>query len=434
MALFGSSGYRALVDRQFMQTAFGFGFAIGSTARTALVATDTRTSADAVKYCVISGLLASGCKAYDGGIMPTPTLAFNCRDFDTGVMITASHNPPQYNGIKPWNPDGSAYDSPQRNRIESLISRSTAPTASWEDMQPLSPFVGGIDRHIERILKDMPGTVKLKAVVDCGGGAGSTITPSLLGKMGCEVVPLNCTATGLFPRNSEPTEGNLAGLATLVRESGADFGIAHDADADRLVVCDERGEFILGDKLLVMLARRIHAGTIVTTVDASMSVEEQGFSSVTRTKVGDAYVSDELKKRGEFGGEPCGAWVFPKVSYCPDAIYAAAVVATIASEERLSHHADALPSYPILRGSARGASSLMASIEAELKLLSPISIDATDGFRAAFPDGWLLVRPSGTEPKIRVTAEARTSDKVDSLYNSAIKIISDLSANSKETN
>ncbi|MDO8472551.1 MAG: phosphoglucosamine mutase, partial [Dehalococcoidia bacterium] len=125
MELFGSSGFRAIVDRDFMDIAFRFGFAIGSTARSALVATDTRTSADAVKFCVISGLLASGCKAFDGGIMPTPTLALNCRDFDAGVMITASHNPPQYNGIKPWNPDGSAFDTLQRHRIERLVSRST---------------------------------------------------------------------------------------------------------------------------------------------------------------------------------------------------------------------------------------------------------------------------------------------------------------------
>lgn len=432
MELFGSSGFRAIVDRNFMQTAFGFGFAIGSIAKSALIASDTRTSAEAVKYGVISGLLASGCKAFDGGVMPTPTLAFNCRDFDTGVMITASHNPPQYNGIKPWNPDGSAFDAHQRNRVENLISRSTAPTAAWEDMQQLSPFVGGIDRHIERILKDMPDAIKLKVVVDCGGGAGSFITPSLLEKMGCTVIRLNCTATGHFPRDSEPTEENLAGLVSLVRQSGADFGVAHDADADRLVVCDERGEFVPGDKLLVMLARRIRADKVVTTVDASMSVEEQGFSSVFRTKVGDAFVSDALKRGGQFGGEPCGAWVFPKVSYCPDAIYATAVVATLTAEERLSLRADSLPAYPMRRVSAVGTRSLMAAIEAKLKLLAPVLTDTTDGFRAAFSDGWLLVRPSGTEPKIRVTAEARTLERVDSLCDSALKIINDLSASPGE--
>lgn len=259
------------------------------------------------------------------------------------------------------------------------------------------------------------------------------ITPSLLERMGCSVIPLNCTPTGFFPRNSEPTEGNLTGLVEMVLESAADIGFAHDADADRLVVCDERGRFVPGDKLLVILAREMRAGAIVTTVDASMSVEEQGFSSIVRTKVGDAFVSDGLKKGGEFGGEPCGAWVFPKVTYCPDAIYAAAMVATLAAAEKLSSRVDSLPSYPMHRGSARGVKSLMCGIETELKRLEPISTDHTDGFRATFPDGWLLVRPSGTEPKIRVTAEARTADRVDWLYNHAIKVIQDLSSNPKGT-
>lgn len=427
MELFGSSGYRALADRSFMETAFRFGFAIGDQTSSALVGTDTRTSSDAAKHCMVSGLLASGCRTYDAGVIPTPTLAFGSRHFGAGVMITASHNPPEYNGIKPWNPDGSAFDVHQRHRIEQLVLHSTAPIASWEDMERLRAYPQAVEEHIDRILQDFPESRSLKVVIDCGGGAGSSVTPVLLRKLGCSVISVNCAPTGFFPRNIEPTEENLPDLSRMVRSTGADLGLAHDADADRLAVIDDAGRFIPGDKLLVLLARESGARRVVTTVDASMALEEQGFT-IVRTHVGDAFVSEELKKGGDFGGEPCGAFIFPGVSYCPDAIYAAARVVAIAGKFKLSALADSLSSYPMRRGSVKGTKSLMERVEFELLRLEPASVSRADGFRAAFADGWLLVRASATEQRIRVTAEARTQERADSLYESAVHIIGSLSA------
>jgi len=427
MELFGSSGYRAIVDPRFMDVAFRFGFAMASMADSALIAVDTRTSSDAVKHCVVSGLLASGCKTYDAGTVPTPTLAYGARQFGVGIMITASHNPPEYNGIKPWNPDGSAFNARQRRHIERLVSRDISRMASWENIETMRPYPGLVDAHIDRILKDFPDKYSLKVVIDCGGGAGSFITPRLLGRMGCQVIAINSFPTGFFPRGTEPTAQSLSDLSQAVPGMNADLGLAHDADADRLVAVDELGRFVPGDKLMALLAGEIGAKSVVTTIDASMAIEDLGYH-VTRTSVGDAYVSEQLKKGGDFGGEPAGAWIFPNVSYCPDGIYAAALATKMAAKGKLSQQVDSIPSYPIRRGSIKASKSLMESAMKGLLTLSPISTAKGDGVRMAFTDGWLLVRPSGTEPKVRVTAEARTQERVNVLYESAIRIIQDLSA------
>ncbi|MBI2958446.1 MAG: phosphoglucosamine mutase [Chloroflexi bacterium] len=422
MELFGSSGYRALVGRDLMDVALQFGFAIGNMVPSALVASDTRTSSPAAKYCVMSGLLASGCRVFDAGMVPTPTLAYNCHGFGAGVMITASHNPPEYNGIKPWNPDGSAFDAHQRHRIELSVARRNAPAASWQEMEHPRRFGDAVERHIERILKDFPERLKVSVVVDAGGGAGSAATPQLLEKLGCRVTALHCSPTGFFPRNPEPTEDSLADLMHAVRAVGADLGLAHDADADRLVAVDETGRLVPGDKLLVLLARELGARTVTTTVDASMVVEESGFQAV-RTCVGDAFVSQEMKRGADFGGEPCGAWIFPSISYCPDGVHAAAQVARIAARAKLSSQADSIHSYPMRRGSIRLEKYGMEQVESALERLGPVSLSHVDGVRAGFHDGWVLVRPSGTEPKIRVTAEAKTGDRVNALFDAAVQAI-----------
>lgn len=432
MEIFGSSGFRGVVDRGFMETAFRLGLATGSLAQSVVVASDTRTSSDAVKHCVVSGLLAAGCKAFDAGTVPTPTLAYNCREFQAGVMVTASHNPPEYNGIKLWNPDGSAFNSDQRRTIEGLVTRRGVQTASWKAMKHLGSYPEAAKRHLSRILQDFPKPLNLKVVVDCGCGAGSLITPHLLESLGCQVIALNCYPSGFFPRGIEPVPENLEDLKRMVLTLGADMGVAHDADADRLTVVDEKGECVPGDKLLVLLAQELKAKMVVTTIDTSMTIEEQGFD-VVRTRVGDAYVSEELRRQGDFGAEPSGAWIFPRVSYCPDGVYAAALVTRIADRERLSLQIDHIPSYPMRRGSTPGDRSLMSAIEGALEELAPLSVDHADGIRLTFSDSWLLVRPSGTESKVRVTVEAKTPERADSLYQSSLSLIESVTTKGKGT-
>jgi len=422
MQLFGSSGIRKIVDANLIQLALKIGLAAGKIHGSVVVGSDTRNSSPAMKHAFVSGLLAAGSRCYDAGIIPTPTLAFAARKFDAGAMITASHNPPQYNGIKLINPDGSAFDSQQRKQLEGMILDDSLPASPWDKMKSSITYPQAIEQHIERILQDFPNELKLRVVVDCGCGAASVITPYLLRRLGCEVIALNCYPSGFFPRNSEPTEASLGNLMKVTKELNANLGIAHDGDADRMMAVDDRGRFISGDKMLALLAQESKAKEVVTTVDASMIIDEMGLK-VTRTRVGDNYVSEELKKGGGFGGEPSGAWSFPNISLCPDAIYAAARMVTLASQQKLSQLADKIPCYPLLRGSISSQGVVISDLEKRLLAMEPLSVSNIDGIKLNFKDGWLLIRASGTEPRIRVTAEAKSEAQARQLYDSAVRAI-----------
>jgi phosphoglucosamine mutase len=429
MRLFGSSGIREVVTRDLLQLMFEVGLAVGNSCRSTVIGCDTRTSSEAVKYSFISGLLAAGAQASDAGALPTPTLAYAARDFDAGAIITASHNPPQYNGVKLVNPDGSAFDSAQRDKIEKAISRKSFQLSPWQQMKNCIDYTGAVEKHIARIQKDFPGEYVLKVVVDCGCGAASVITPQLLRKLGCKVVPLYCEPTGHFPREIEPLPENLGELMRTVKSEQADLGIAHDGDADRVAVVDDKGRFIGGDRLIALFAHQLGVRRVVTTVDTSMVIEEMGFE-VVRTRVGDAFVSEELRAKGKknsraFGAEPSGCYIFPRVSLCPDGIYAAAKIIEIASERKLSALVDEIPSYPVLRGSVAGYRSAMKIVEKKLKSEAEGKLETIDGLRLAFKDGWLLIRPSGTEPKIRITAEAKSSRRAKQIYELGIKTVED---------
>ncbi|HEX73533.1 MAG TPA: phosphoglucosamine mutase [Dehalococcoidia bacterium] len=424
MQLFGTSGIRYVVDNWLIQLTLKLGLAVGKVYSNVVVGGDTRTSSDALKHAFISGLLAGGSRGYDTGLVPTPTLAFATRKFNAGAMITASHNPPGYNGIKLLNRDGSAFNAYQQKQTEEMALDNSLGVAPWEEVKNSSIYNGAIEQHIERILQDFPTGLKLKVIVDCGCGAACMITPYLLARLGCEVVGLNCYPSGFFPRNSEPTEANLIDLIMATRELGADLGIAHDGDGDRMMVVDDRGRFVPGEKLLAIFAREGGAKEIVTTIDASMAVDEMGFK-IIRTKVGDTYVSEELKKGGDFGGEPSGSWVFPIISLCPDGIYAAAQVVAIASQHKISQLVDSLPYYPILRGSVNSKGVSMSRLEQQLMAMKPLTVSNIDGNKLNFEDGWLLIRASGTEPKIRITAEAKSEARLHYLYHNSIRIIND---------
>jgi phosphoglucosamine mutase len=428
MRLFGTSGIRRVVAGDLIQLALKVGLAVGRRYPSVVVASDTRTSSSALRHALISGVLGGGAGCFDGGVMPTPTLAFAARNFGVGVMITASHNPPEYNGIKLFNPDGAAFDSAQRREIAESVRQSLT-VVSWDRFQSSQVFGDAVRQHTERILGDFPNGRgrgrKLKVVVDCGCGAATRITPAVLTRLDCEVVVINGYPSGFFPRQAEPTEASLEDLARTASKLGADLGIAHDGDGDRMMIVDERGEFVPGDKLFILLARERDSRAVVTTLDASMMIEELGFR-VTRTRVGDTDVAAELRKGGDFGGEPSGSWLFPEVSLCPDGIYAAAQIVAVAGRERISRLVNDLPTYPMLRGSLPGDRSVMSRLEPKLLATSPLSVDKTDGIRLSFTDGWLLVRASGTEPKIRVTAEAKTEARVRDLYHGALKMVRDM--------
>ncbi|MFH0941902.1 MAG: phosphoglucosamine mutase [Chloroflexota bacterium] len=421
MKFFGSSGIRATFDRELLDLALKVGLAVGSRYESVVMGRDSRTSSVAMSHALASGILAAGGECADAGLVPTPTLALAARNFTAGAMITASHNPPEYNGIKLFNPDGSAFDTGQQREIEEMVLADSA-TAPWQKVMSGTDYPGTIERHIARVRQDIPRELNLKVVVDAGGGAACLITPRLLRELGCEVICLNCEPTGFFPREPEPTEANLKDLMKVVREAGADIGIAHDGDGDRMVVVDERGQYLSGDRLLVILARDLGASEIVTTVDASMVIDDMGFKT-SRTRVGDSFVSQALKAGARFGGEPCGAWVFPQVSLCPDVIYAAARICDIARRQKLSELAREIPQFPIIRTSISGNDIPVSRLKSLLESLGPQSVDETDGLKLNFGDGWLLVRPSGTEPLIRITVEARDNARARQLCDKTLSLI-----------
>ena len=431
MRLFGTSGIRGVVDENLVYLAVKVGLVVGKTYGNVIVASDTRTSNDVLKHALISGLLASGARCSDAGVVPTPTLAYATREFNAGVMITASHNPPEYNGMKLWNPDGSSFGSVQQMQVEEMIFNDSLNVAPWAEMKQGNIRNGVIEQHIERISRDFPAKLELKVAVDSGCGAASEVTPRMLEKLGCEVVALNCYPSGFFPHDIEPVESNLEELMKATRECGAHLGIAHDGDADRMMAVDDRGRFVSGDRLLAIFALAVKAREVVTTIDASMAIDEMGFR-VRRTRVGDTYVSEELKNGGDFGGEPSGSWIFPNISLCPDGIYAAAQITAIASQQKLSELVDSIPCYPLLRGSTRAEGIELSSLESRLMSMEPLSVSNVEGIKLSFEDGWLLVRASGTEPKIRLTAEAKDETRANQLYDTGLRTIKGC-AQSKES-
>jgi phosphoglucosamine mutase len=337
-------------------------------------------------------------------------------------MITASHNPPEYNGVKLFNPDGSSYDAWQQEQIEKGILKKDYKVAGWDMVKSGEDYPRAAEKHTSVILASFIRGFKVRVVVDAGCAAASEVTPPLLRKLGCEVITLNCTPSGFFPRGIEPVAENLQELSRMVVKIKAAVGIAHDGDADRMMAVDDKGRFISGDKLLAILARAAQAKDMVTTLDASMAIEEMGYK-IRRTRIGDTWVSEELRRGGDFGGETSGAWIFPNISLCPDGIYAAAQIAALASEYSLAALVDKIPAYPLLRGSVNYKKMDMSRLKANLLALKPVSTSDIDGFKLDFSDGWLLARPSGTEPKVRLTAEAKTQAKVKQLYDRGLEAV-----------
>jgi len=423
MRLFGTSGIRREVDSDLINLALKVGMAAGSIYDPIVIARDTRTSGSAIRHALSSGILSVGARCYDAGIIPTPTLAYISREFSAGIMITASHNPPNYNGLKFLNPDGSAFSIEQQDEIESLVNIERAEKINWKKMKTEEVYATAIEKHVRRIMQDFQGGIKARVVIDSGCGAAYFITPYLLRQLGCDVQTLNCSPSGFFPHDVEPLEENLGDLINTVKTTGAVLGIAHDGDADRMMIVDNKGRFVPGDKLLVLFGRALKASKVVTTIDASLITEGAGFK-LRRTAVGDPNVSEELKKWGDFGGEPSGAWVFPGISCCPDGIYAAALISSIASSNDIAEMLDNIPQYPIKRSSLKGKFSPDVNlVQTMQEYLSPISVDETDGIKLLFEDGWLLIRASGTEPKIRITVEAKTETSLENYFSKGMKAL-----------
>jgi len=402
------------------------GRAVSSRYRRIVVGQDVRTSSPALSSAFIGGALSSGGIVDDGGIASTPTIAFAAKDYDCGVVVTASHNPPEYNGIKLWNQSGVAFDEHQQQEIEETLRGKSFEKCAWGQIAQPGNREDLVTNHAESIVAAL-GTLKLKVVVDCGCGSTSTITPYVLRELGCKVTTLNSQPDGHFPgRSPEPTEENLGTLRKTVPAVGADLGIAHDGDGDRVVAVDEKGNYVGGETLLPLLASKMAKKSVVVPVDASMAVDDVlPDAKIWRTRVGDVYVAQEVRRRkAEFGGEPSGTFIFPSWGLFPDGVYGAACIAQLVAEERLSKQVARLPTYHSVRGAFSFEPSRRAELAKELDhSLSEVGhaeLSRVDGWRLDYGDGWGLVRLSGTEPKVRVLAEARDATRTKEIYESLI--------------
>ena len=404
-----------------------------------LVGKDSRTSSDMLESCLVSGLLSGGCDVRTLGVVPTPAVSFGVRKLraSAGVMITASHNPPEYNGIKFFDSEGMAYPPELEGEIERIYFERGAKPAAWDGIGEVER-ADVLEDYIESVSKAIKMRRGYKVVVDCANGAGSVATPHILRELGCKVVALNSQLSGFPARPLEPAPENLGELCSVVRSVGADIGFAHDGDADRVAAVDERGRVVEWDKLLALMCAhmvRKTGGKVVTTVDASMVVEElvrAAGGEVVRTRVGNVAVMRAVKESGAvFGGEPSGAWIYGDVGY-PDGPLACVRILEMVDEagKSLSELADGVKSYPMVRRKIECSEERKATVMKRVHKRAPRvfkgvrDLTTIDGVKLTFEDGsWVLVRPSGTEPYVRVTTEARSASRARALAATAKKLV-----------
>ena len=427
--LFGSSGVRGLVNVDLTpELACKVGLAVASHVKAgkALVARDTRVSGSLIEDALVSGLLAGGMQVSLVGVVPTPVLAYAtmCLKADVGFMLTASHNPPQYIGIKIFDGDSLSFTDESQSVVEKMVVDGGFVRADWREIGVFSHVdVSGF--YFDMVRDAVSLCKRWRVVVDPGCGATFAVGPALLKAAGCRVTALNAQPDGFFPaRRSEPTAESLVGLAGVVGAVGADVGVAFDGDGDRVAFVDEDGVFVDLDRSLAAYAayclKRAGGGTVVTNVEASMCVETMAAKfggKVVRTRVGDVYVSEAIKRYGAvFGGEPCGAWVHPRFHYCPDGPFSAVLLLKALEDEgkSLREFVAEVPEYVTLRENLGCRNDLkhkaVANVEKDAKSAFPEYTDfsTVDGVRLALKTGWLLIRASGTEPLIRVTVEGES--------------------------
>jgi phosphoglucosamine mutase len=442
--LFGSSGVRGLANVDLTpQLACKVGLAVATYAKAkkVVVARDTRVSGNMLEDALISGLLSSGTDVLLAGMVPTPILAYatTVLGAQAGFMITASHNPPQYNGIKVFRADSLSYVDADQEAVEKNIKEASFTRADWRSLGKIIP-VDASQLYMDMALKSVTLYKKWRIVVDPGCGATFQDAPALLKTLGCKVTALNAQPDGYFPsRKSEPTAESLRDLANVVKVLGADLGVAFDGDGDRVAFVDEKGVFVNFDRSIAAFGayvlKKNGGGIVVTNVEASMCVEtmaEKYGGKVIRTKVGDIYISEAIKQVGSvFGGEPCGAWVHPKLHYCPDGPLSAALMLKALEDENktLSQFISEVPEYITRRENVackndvkyRAVEKIGDAIKAAFPSFTDFS--TVDGVRLALKKGWLLVRASGTEPLIRLTVEGESTQVANDITKKATALI-----------
>jgi len=442
--LFGSSGVRGLVNvdlTPILAAKIGLAVVTFSKAKKVLVARDTRVSGLMLEDALVSGLLAGGANVNCLGVMPTSVLAYLTEKLkaDVGVMVTASHNPPQYNGIKIFGKDSQAYGDGSQNEVERMIENESFRRGDWRNIGK-ALNIDESHLYVEMMRKRAKLHKKWHVIVDSGCGATYNLAPVIFEALGCKATSINSQPDGFFPaRSPEPNIESLKPLAKIVLELDADLGIGYDGDGDRAAFIDAEGNFVDFDRVLAAYAayvvKKSGGGIVVVNVESSTRIEKMVKAhggKVVRTRVGDVYVAEAIKRHNAvFGGEPCGAWIHPKFHYCPDGILSSVMLLKALEDENksLSEFIAETPHYQILRESITCKNEVkhkvMKKVEEGLRAVFPAykKCSTVDGVRLALGNGWILVRASGTEPRIRITVEGESLKAAKEIMKKGVALV-----------
>ncbi len=443
--LFGTSGIRGVVDQDLSPDfCRGVALAMGTTlpqSSIVCIATDTRISRDVIKEAITTGLLSCGVNVVDLGILPTPALALLTREsgFAAGIMVTASHNPPEFNGIKLFTEKSLGYSQAQEAEIERV----------YFDQKFRQGKKGTLEQAHDmkqRYLSFVKGKVALpeanhhpKVVVDPGNGAASGFASDALIQMGFDVLAVNDEPDGLFPgRSPEPKEDSLQGTIDFLRQHDADLAICFDGDADRVVFCDKEGFLGFNEPIAFMsrlavkkTGRKKVATTVETGTLLDLALKDLGVE-VVRGRVGDVAVAYLVKQvNAALGVEQVGVYVMPEVGYYPDSIFASLfLLSQVSDTGEIRRFFQGIPRLFFEKARVSCPNELkeavMARVKEEAHLFVPDEINTLDGLRLQFADSWMLIRASGTEPVIRVISESTSQKQTDDLISKGKGLVQSL--------
>jgi phosphomannomutase/phosphoglucomutase len=448
MDVFGSSGVRGVALEELTP---GYVLSIAQAAGDVFAADhdrvalgrDTRKTGELLADAVSSGLASVGCDVDRVGVVPTPALQAYCeREGVPGVMVTASHNPPEFNGIKLCGADGVELTRETLEDVEARLTDGVEPT-TWNHSGAIR-HVDGANRQYRKQLLDAVdreaiATAELTVAIDPGHGAGALTSPRIFRELGCSVVTVNAQPDGRFPgRQPEPVEHRLGDLEDLVVASDADVGIAHDGDGDRAMFVDETGAFVDGDAMLAALAAaELDEGeTVVSAANCSqrlVDVAAAAGADLELTPIGSTYIITAIRERQAEGaavsvaGEGNGGIIFPDYRIARDGAYTAARLCELLADRPVSEIVAPYDDYYNLREniayeSPEERDQMLDAME-EYARYAAVEVDTTDGYRLDYGDAWVLGRPSGTEPVIRVYAEARERARAEEILGDMVESV-----------
>ncbi|WP_088253764.1 phosphoglucosamine mutase [Fimbriiglobus ruber] len=437
------SGIRGVVgDSLTPEPAARFAAALGTYLHggRVVVARDSRPSGEMLKHAVFAGLFSAGCHVDDIGVVPTPTVGVAVRNLGAAgaVMITASHNPAPWNGLKLFGPDGAVLSAEKGKQVQKLFESGQFARATWDKVGSgvrVPPDV--LEEHAQLVLDQVHVAVvaskNFRVFLDANGGAGGPLGARLLQELGCEVVQHNCGADGNFAHDPEPTPANLTDVAPWVKQTGSAVGFVLDPDADRLALIDETGTCVSEELTLALAVKhrlREQCGPVVVNMSTSRVIQdlaERAGGTFSRSAVGEANVVERMRgTKAVIGGEGNGGVIDPRVGWVRDPFIGMALILSLMAEDNrpLSELIAALPTYSMLKTKfAVPRDRLAAALAAIEKKWPEATADKLDGLRLDGPDWWLHVRPSNTEPVVRVIAEAPTAEQAAALCKQAEELL-----------